>query len=149
MAAEKNGGKTLDERVRLIEDRLDIYNLIASHPPSADTGAGALEAQQLLFFVSTAVSVSCPCMPLTPALSPQAGRGRACSGDRKSPSEILSSIATAFPRPACGERDRVRGIPDSGLSPGRDKIYSAAASTGTAGVVPAGRSNRPAGSVSK
>src|ERR1700716_2089008 len=40
MAAEGSGGKTLEERVRLIEDRLDIYNLIASHPPSADTGAG-------------------------------------------------------------------------------------------------------------
>src|SRR6266542_4060792 len=39
MAAEGKGGKTLDERIRLIEDRLDIYNLIASHPPSADTGA--------------------------------------------------------------------------------------------------------------
>jgi hypothetical protein len=30
---------TLEERVREIEDRLDIYNLIAGHPPSADTGA--------------------------------------------------------------------------------------------------------------
>jgi hypothetical protein len=30
---------TLDQRVRAIEDRLEIYNLIASHPPSADTGA--------------------------------------------------------------------------------------------------------------
>jgi hypothetical protein len=30
---------TLEERIRLIEDRLEIYNLIASHPPSADTGA--------------------------------------------------------------------------------------------------------------
>ena len=39
MAAEGSGGKTLEE-LRLIEDRLDIYNLIASHPPSADTGAG-------------------------------------------------------------------------------------------------------------
>ena len=44
MAAEGKGGKTLDERIRLIEDRLDIYNLIASHPPSADTGAGAYTA---------------------------------------------------------------------------------------------------------
>src|SRR5436309_2503634 len=44
MAAEQSGGKTLDERIRLIEDRLEIYNLIASHPPSADTGAGALAA---------------------------------------------------------------------------------------------------------
>ena len=31
--------RTLDERLREIEDRLEIYNLIASHPPSADTGA--------------------------------------------------------------------------------------------------------------
>jgi hypothetical protein len=32
--------KNLEERVREIEDRLEIYNLIAGHPPSADTGAG-------------------------------------------------------------------------------------------------------------
>lgn len=31
--------KTVDDRLRNIEDRLEIYNLIASHPPSADTGA--------------------------------------------------------------------------------------------------------------
>jgi hypothetical protein len=31
--------RTLEERIRLIEDRLEILNLIASHPPSADTGA--------------------------------------------------------------------------------------------------------------
>ena len=31
--------RTLEQRVREIEDRLEIYNLIASHPPSADTGA--------------------------------------------------------------------------------------------------------------
>jgi hypothetical protein len=30
---------TIEQRVRAIEDRLEIYNLIASHPPSADTGA--------------------------------------------------------------------------------------------------------------
>ncbi|HEY2136866.1 MAG TPA: nuclear transport factor 2 family protein [Xanthobacteraceae bacterium] len=30
---------TPEERLRAIEDRLEIYNLIASHPPSADTGA--------------------------------------------------------------------------------------------------------------
>jgi hypothetical protein len=29
---------TLEDRIREIEDRLEIYNLIASHPPSADTG---------------------------------------------------------------------------------------------------------------
>jgi hypothetical protein len=39
MAADINPGKTVDERLRQIEDRLEIYNLIASHPPSADTGA--------------------------------------------------------------------------------------------------------------
>jgi len=38
MSAEVNDGKTLEQRLRLIEDRLEIYNLIASHPPSADTG---------------------------------------------------------------------------------------------------------------
>ena len=31
--------RTLEDRIREIEDRLEIYNLIASHPPSADTGA--------------------------------------------------------------------------------------------------------------
>ncbi len=31
--------KPAEERLRDIEDRLEIYNLIASHPPSADTGA--------------------------------------------------------------------------------------------------------------
>jgi hypothetical protein len=31
--------RTLEERLREIEDRLEIYDLIASHPPSADTGA--------------------------------------------------------------------------------------------------------------
>ena len=30
---------TLEQRLRTIEDRLEIYNLIAGHPPSADTGA--------------------------------------------------------------------------------------------------------------
>src|SRR5580700_8507759 len=32
---------TLEQRIRAVEDRLEIYNLIASHPPSADTGAAA------------------------------------------------------------------------------------------------------------
>jgi hypothetical protein len=33
--------RTLEQRIRDIEDRLEIYNLIASHPPSADTGDSA------------------------------------------------------------------------------------------------------------
>ncbi len=32
---------SLEHRLRAIEDRLAIYNLIAGHPPSADTGAAA------------------------------------------------------------------------------------------------------------
>ena len=35
--ADRNGD--LEARIRAIEDRLEIYNLIAGHPPSADTGA--------------------------------------------------------------------------------------------------------------
>ena len=31
--------RTIEDRLRAIEDRLEIYNIIASHPPSADTGA--------------------------------------------------------------------------------------------------------------
>ena len=44
MAAETDDRKTLEQRLRLIEDRFEIYNLIASHPPSADTGAGGYTA---------------------------------------------------------------------------------------------------------
>ena len=36
---DRNENGSLDARLRNIEDRLEIYNLIASHPPSADTGA--------------------------------------------------------------------------------------------------------------
>ena len=32
------GSRSVEERLRAIEDRLEIYNVIASHPPSADTG---------------------------------------------------------------------------------------------------------------
>ena len=35
----RTDARTIEDRIRAIEDRLDIYNLIASHPPSADTGA--------------------------------------------------------------------------------------------------------------
>lgn len=34
-----NDPSIVEQRLRAIEDRLEIYNLIASHPPSADTGA--------------------------------------------------------------------------------------------------------------
>jgi SnoaL-like domain len=33
--------RSTEDRLRAIEDRLEIYNLIARHPPSADTGAAA------------------------------------------------------------------------------------------------------------
>src|SRR6185503_2672619 len=31
--------QSIEDRIRAIEDRLEIYNLIASHPPSADTAS--------------------------------------------------------------------------------------------------------------
>src|SRR6516164_11654923 len=40
MTVDANDRTTLEQRLRLIEDRVEIDNLIASHPPSADTGAG-------------------------------------------------------------------------------------------------------------
>lgn len=39
--AAVQGYPTIEERIRAIEDRLEIYNLIAGHPPSADTGAAS------------------------------------------------------------------------------------------------------------
>ena len=38
MTASTKPDSTLESRIREIEDRLEIYNLIASHPPGADTG---------------------------------------------------------------------------------------------------------------
>ena len=38
MAGQASRNGTLEERIRLIEDRLEIYNLIARHQPRADTG---------------------------------------------------------------------------------------------------------------
>lgn len=32
--------RSLEERLREVEDRLEILNLIAAHPPGADTGEG-------------------------------------------------------------------------------------------------------------
>jgi len=43
MAADRSH-KTLEQRIGEIEDRLEIYNLIASHPPSADTANGSYVA---------------------------------------------------------------------------------------------------------
>jgi hypothetical protein len=39
MHAPNTADTSLDQRLRAIEDHLAILNLIASHPPSADTGA--------------------------------------------------------------------------------------------------------------
>jgi len=39
MPAQSTDSRTVEDRLRAIEDRLEILNLIASHPPSADTGA--------------------------------------------------------------------------------------------------------------
>jgi hypothetical protein len=39
MPDQNAAGPALEKRIRAIEDRLEILNLIASHPPSADSGA--------------------------------------------------------------------------------------------------------------
>src|SRR4029450_3370823 len=39
MASTAASSRSVEDRIQAIEDRLDILNLIASHPPSADTGA--------------------------------------------------------------------------------------------------------------
>jgi hypothetical protein len=39
MTSAPTDTKTLEARLRAVEDRLEILNLIASHPPSVDTGA--------------------------------------------------------------------------------------------------------------
>ncbi len=39
MDGGSQSNRTLEQRLREIEDRLATLNLIASHPPSADTGA--------------------------------------------------------------------------------------------------------------
>jgi len=38
MGAHLGTDRTLDDRLRAVEDTLAIYHLIASHPPAADTG---------------------------------------------------------------------------------------------------------------
>jgi hypothetical protein len=35
----QSASRSIEDRIRAIEDRLEILNLIASHPPSADSGA--------------------------------------------------------------------------------------------------------------
>ena len=45
MPNQSAASRTIEERIRAIEDRLEILNLIASHPPAADTG-GAHFTQQ-------------------------------------------------------------------------------------------------------
>jgi hypothetical protein len=39
MNEQASHDRTLEARLRAVEDKLEILNLIASHPPSADTGA--------------------------------------------------------------------------------------------------------------
>jgi hypothetical protein len=39
MQSQSATSRTIEDRIRAIEDRLEILNLIASHPPSADSAA--------------------------------------------------------------------------------------------------------------
>jgi len=59
MSGRADEAKTLEERLRLIEDRFEIYNLIASHPPSADTGASN--------YTASVCSTAAPSSPDRPA----------------------------------------------------------------------------------
>jgi hypothetical protein len=36
--------RTIEDRLRAIEDPLEIYNLMACHPPAADTGPTTIPA---------------------------------------------------------------------------------------------------------
>ena len=104
--------RTVEDRIRAIEDRLAIYNLIASHPPSADTGAqtyirsifaddGVLERQHQLLRAPRRTCKSVQRVgPLARlALSECATRGN--SGDR-------SVIGTA--QPAINARSRAPAL---------------------------------------
>jgi hypothetical protein len=48
MPANQASKRSLEERLRDVEDRLEILNLIAGHPPGADTGEGAYMASYCL-----------------------------------------------------------------------------------------------------
>ena len=50
----------LETRLRMIEDRLEIYNLIAGHPPSADTGANRWELKRTAQGWKIRRRTSCP-----------------------------------------------------------------------------------------
>ena len=39
MSSQTAASRTIEDRICAVEDRLEILNLIASHPPSADSGA--------------------------------------------------------------------------------------------------------------
>jgi hypothetical protein len=78
MAVDGSDGKTLEQRLRLIEDRFEIYNLIASHPPSADTGAGDYTAS---VWAEDGCSTAAP-----------SSRGR--RGERRSPAGLRTPSTT-------------------------------------------------------
>jgi len=48
MAENEARKRSLEERLRDVEDRLEILNLIAGHPPGADTGEGEYAASYCL-----------------------------------------------------------------------------------------------------
>jgi hypothetical protein len=45
---QDTASRTLEDRLRAVEDRLEILHLIASHPPGADTGFGDFYRQAFL-----------------------------------------------------------------------------------------------------
>jgi hypothetical protein len=75
----------------MLEDRLEIYNLIASHPPSADTGAGDYTAS---VWTEDAYSTAVPNSPGRPD-------GRRSLPARRVPSTIGRSSRGSRISPAC------------------------------------------------
>ncbi|MCY4550483.1 MAG: nuclear transport factor 2 family protein [Defluviicoccus sp.] len=139
---------SLEARLRDIEDRLEIYNLIASHPPSADTGAdyytrivytedGSFDRGEGLD--SAVGNEAIAAMTQTPGhqraiqggLAHFAGLPHiAIDGDTAS---VTSYLLLLHPDP----RDDVRELPNHGLSPGF-RIHRVAANRWTLARTPDG-----------
>lgn len=60
MGAQFDKNRSIEERLRAVEDRLEILNLIAGHPPGADTGDGDYAASFCMADVELEFSEQAP-----------------------------------------------------------------------------------------
>lgn len=60
MSTNQTKNRSLEERLRDVEDRLEILNLIAGHPPGADTGEGEYAASYCVDNVELQFSEQAP-----------------------------------------------------------------------------------------